>query len=790
MLSFGRSLEKVDGASIDVFLLINVHSMIPGHQKKIMLAIDRLKRITSGTKRLSSIEPRHASIEMLEPPPPAPPIGRWSGEISALPPHMYDGGLGLGAKPKKSPSGDSISTTGSGGSGSSQGSGEMRAVPLPRDDAGMAGAIPYTRQNSNNSVGHQTDVIAIQVKRQARSSTSEETKDISGIPITYHSFQGQMGKGGPAEYVPPPHQMSTSDPGVSTMPTVPLKVHPKPKLVTMAVAKVKRSSRESSPDTEMEKHESECNSDGNKTPPVMSTSVAAIAAMMEQSGEVYTGGAVKKSGVTGALVDTSKQLRVETKEHIYDQPQVGTASHSPNAAAAPHSPKPQVMPKPASPLHVATHHDPSTPSSGSPTGRSKKAPPPPPKRTHSIRSDTAPITKVDSGPAFSVTTTASVTASHGNIIHGGNASTSSGGAAIGSVPKPQVPSNVSKQPVAAASKQPVPVPNSHKQPPPVLEKPPAQTQAFASCVKSLSERFGKKSEMEGSQESLSSDSDEFPPPPPPIAMDIITPKIHNYGIPSRMDTHMSTHTKDYLVHSHQPSHPKDYSFQNRLKQPHPHAHPAAESPEPHVLPASASSSKRTSPARDVHAGSLPPERAKATEPNLYTSNLVDKRSESTTSFESTASSSSTDSNTLPFANENVGTIKQRAAVNKPSIIQTFDSVENQRNINVNVSLFEDSNIYRTNISSGASMNSAHTAATSVNRSGTSSAGIPSGAQNVQVVGNVGVSRTVAAGIPQGMASASSRQGPPASIPKLPQGNQSLSDGKYFFKIISKHLCAH
>ncbi|PVD37657.1 hypothetical protein C0Q70_00255 [Pomacea canaliculata] len=538
-----------------------------------------------------------------------------------------------------------------------------------------------------------------------------------------------MGKGGPAEYVPPPHQMSTSDPGVSTMPTVPLKVHPKPKLVTMAVAKVKRSSRESSPDTEMEKHESECNSDGNKTPPVMSTSVAAIAAMMEQSGEVYTGGAVKKSGVTGALVDTSKQLRVETKEHIYDQPQVGTASHSPNAAAAPHSPKPQVMPKPASPLHVATHHDPSTPSSGSPTGRSKKAPPPPPKRTHSIRSDTAPITKVDSGPAFSVTTTASVTASHGNIIHG-------------------------------ASKQPVPVPNSHKQPPPVLEKPPAQTQAFASCVKSLSERFGKKSEMEGSQESLSSDSDEFPPPPPPIAMDIITPKIHNYGIPSRMDTHMSTHTKDYLVHSHQPSHPKDYSFQNRLKQPHPHAHPAAESPEPHVLPASASSSKRTSPARDVHAGSLPPERAKATEPNLYTSNLVDKRSESTTSFESTASSSSTDSNTLPFANENVGTIKQRAAVNKPSIIQTFDSVEKPA----------------TNISSGASMNSAHTAATSVNRSGTSSAGIPSGAQNVQVVGNVGVSRTVAAGIPQGMASASSRQGPPASIPKLPQGNQSLSDG--------------
>ena len=118
-----------------------------------MLAIDRLKRITSASKRLSTIEPRRASIEMLEPPPPAPPIGRWSGEICALPPHMYEGGLGVGAKPKKSPSGDSISTTGSGGSGSnsSQGSGEVRAIPLPREDAGIAGGMPYNRQNSSTS---------------------------------------------------------------------------------------------------------------------------------------------------------------------------------------------------------------------------------------------------------------------------------------------------------------------------------------------------------------------------------------------------------------------------------------------------------------------------------------------------------------------------------------------------------------------------------------------------------------------------------------------------------------
>nr|KAG5713412.1 hypothetical protein BaRGS_024960 [Batillaria attramentaria] len=265
-----------------------------GHQKKIMLAIDRLKRITSGTKRLSAIEPRRSSIEMLEPPPPAPPIGRWSGEIAALPPHMYEGGLGVGAKPKKSPSGDSISTTGSGGSGSnsSQGSGgEIRAIPLPREDAGIAGAMPYSRQNSSssNSGGYQTDVVAIQVKRQGRSSTSEETKEVSGgPPVIYQSFQGTMGKGGPADF-PMPNPMSTSDPG-----------------------------------------------------------------------------------------------------------------------------------------------------------------------------------------------------------------------------------------------------------------------AFASCVKSLSERFGKKSEIEGSQESLSSDSDEFPPPPPPIAMDIITPKIHNYGIPSKTDVPPTI--RDYSMHELQIPH--------------------------------------------------------------------------------------------------------------------------------------------------------------------------------------------------------------------------------------------
>lgn len=641
-----------------------------GHQKKIMLAIDRLKRIMSGTKRLSTIEPRLPSIEMLEPPPPAPPIGRWSGEICALPPHMYEGGLGLGAKPKKSPSGDSISTTGSGSSNSSQGSGEIRVIPLPREDAGIAGGIPYTRQNSNssNSSGHQPDVVAIQVKRQARSSTSDETKDVGGVANAYQSFQAKTGSVDYASY-----PMSMSDPGVpiSSVSLAP-KVHPKP--TPQAVAKKLRSSQEFSADGEMEKHESECNSDGNKSPPPMLTSVAAMAAKMERSGECFTGGTLKRNGGIG--VELGRQLHVETKEHIYDQPRLGTAaSPSVPPVVAPNSPKPQVMPKPASPLHVATHHEPVVPTSGSPTGRSKKAPPPPPKRTHSIRTEAPLVTKVESTSAFTVTTTASVNANHPvNSTSVSNSSSTSG--SLGSAN-----TNI-------------------KQTPQVQEKNPPQTQAFASCVKSLSERFGKKSETDGSQESLSSDSDEFPPPPPPIAMDIITPKILNYGIPSKSDSHTPPHMKDFSAHTH---HGKDYNFHNRLKHPQTLSEsPAIRSDQQSLTPA-ASNQKRISPAKDIQASSVTQDKGKNGDSNLYSSSLVDKRSESTTSFESTASSSSTDSNTLPFANENVGTIKQRVAATKPSIVQSFDSHDGQRSIDLNVGVFNDNLASRTKSSGDGSV---------------------------------------------------------------------------------------
>ena len=72
--------------------------------------------------------------------------------------------------------------------------------------------------------------------------------------------------------------------------------------------------------------------------------------------------------------------------------------------------------------------------------------------------------------------------------------------------------------------------------------------------------------------------------------------------------------------------------------------------------------------------------------------LASKRNESSSSLDSNISISSTDLNTLPFANENVGTIKQRNPSSKPSIVTVSsegDEQSSEKNIELNSSLFED-----------------------------------------------------------------------------------------------------
>lgn len=68
-----------------------------------------------------------------------------------------------------------------------------------------------------------------------------------------------------------------------------------------------------------------------------------------------------------------------------------------------------------------------------------------------------------------------------------------------------------------------------------------------------------------------------------------------------------------------------------------------------------------------------------------------KRNESSASLDSTHSVSSTDLNTLPFANENVGTIKQRNPSSKPSIVTVSSGEESaDKNVGLNTSVFEES----------------------------------------------------------------------------------------------------
>jgi hypothetical protein len=142
------------------------------------------------------------------------------------------------------------------------------------------------------------------------------------------------------------------------------------------------------------------------------------------------------------------------------------------------------------------------------------------------------------------------------------------------------------------------------------------------------------------------------------------------------------------------------------------SHMKAANPRPdqqHLLTATGGAQmKRISPGRDVPASSGGGAGVgKGADSQVFTP--LDKRSESTTSFESTASSSSTDSNTLPFANENVGTIKQRAAAIKPSIVQTFETGDGERSVDLNTAVFDATSapigdVKRTNPSNVSSSN--------------------------------------------------------------------------------------
>ncbi|XP_055955084.1 caskin-2 isoform X2 [Patella vulgata] len=648
-------IEYVTGITWEDLEEIGIQRL--GHQKKIILAIERLKRISSGSKRLSSVEHnRHGSTtELLEPPPPPGAGGRWSTDMAVS--HEL-----LGAIPKKSSSGESISTIGSGGSG------ETRLPPTKE-----------IIEIGNNSNGYQPDVIAIQVNRnQSKTSTSSvdgagEGLDMGGQPISYRSFQGTMPRKTSESgdvFIEPDHQSP-----VAIAPMAP-KVAAKPKPVAKIIAKTKRSSHEMSPDfAELEKHESECNSDGKK-----------LANQFPGSNSQYAGGTLKRSSKNNAY----------QKEHIYDTPHV----------SPPKAPKPLVLPKtnmegPSSPLFIATNQE-MTSQTPSPTGRSKKNPPPPPKRTNSIRdgpmngADTSnksspvhqktdqlqqvtqpapppkpqltqspvkqkpqalsPKPHLPQSPIKHQITPSKLT--HTSVIQQQTPP-----------PKPQLPQSPVYQQQSPVYQQAPPPKPQHSAIKNQQTAPEAQPQNFADCVKSLSERFGKKRDEEVAQDTLSSDGEDFPPPPPPIAMDIITPKIRNYGIPSKTEKSV----------------PPEFVVQNKIKKDMSQSLHEKLSDRSFV---GGQIRRHVSPGRDLVKSQG---RDKMTDVEIIKANFCEKRSDSTSSFESTSSVSSGDSNTLPFANENVGTIKQRIGnVAKPSIVTSMDGMDGERNIDLNSGLFDES----------------------------------------------------------------------------------------------------
>ena len=182
-----------------------------------MLAVERLKRIESGCRRLSTLE-RKSSVEMLEPPSSYPtPV--WLKDRSGAVPEVP----ALSPKPKRSPSGDDISAP------------ELRTFQqFPR---------------AEDSGAFQPDVVAIQVKRTGSRSNSI---DESQREVIYQSFQGpfpdlprgQLGAEGDQAMERPADEMDGSSTLRRPSAKVSPRIAPKPKPVAMIQAKTKRGSRD------------------------------------------------------------------------------------------------------------------------------------------------------------------------------------------------------------------------------------------------------------------------------------------------------------------------------------------------------------------------------------------------------------------------------------------------------------------------------------------------------------------------------------------------------------------
>ena len=585
--------------------------MIAGHQKKLQVAIERLKRIQSGNKRLSSLE-HNTSSDVLDPP--AYQGTKWLGVDSSN--YWADQSI------RKSSSGENLYAA--------SGPLELTTFQQPKDEEASRSSPSYRGVVMGNSWPEpniktgQQDVVPIQVHRATNIHHHVPSeKHIEGEPPPPYTFydtrehdhvDGDATPTNERRRIPAPPDDSD---GMATIRRPSAKVSPriapKPKPVAKIIAKTKRSSREGPPEI--------IKLDNNNTIENNSGSMAYSCSTLPR-----------------------KFSKRNHREHIYDEPADNPESPPHGIFGVTNSSVPN------SPAHHGQE---------SPWGKGgKRAPPPPPKRTNSIKCN---MNKVGRGPEICMDDTSDC---QNWLVSSQN---------------------------CEGSLQPQGKP------------------IYANCVQSLSERCPSKQLVPGNDRRHSStgNKDSFPPPPPissPVSSlasvslasclsssatsNYTSGESYNNNQLSYVSSDLDNPLNDIIQQLEQTSSTEPTNITSTHSTPGTHRKPPAIAPKPAVI--------SKIPPKDVKLGDWQDGRNDGSDAsdNVEASSAGEKLQ--SVSSESNPSSGTSDTNTLPFANENVGTIKQRNPSNKTSIVTVsgsedgdLDHCNTSKTVDLNCSIFED-----------------------------------------------------------------------------------------------------
>ncbi len=621
-----------------------------------MLAIDRLRRIQSGSKRHSSLD-RRGSSEVLEPASSYPtPI--WLDSESG-PPHspgppqrqVNRSHYASGGQLRRSHSGDNLySAPGDLKSFQQQGSypagggvGGRGSSPAPGHDPALARVSGGLKQ----SASFQPDVVAIHVNRSSNIQRGAGLIEEGEQQMGYQSFRGPSpGRGrdsNDGDATPTNERKyvsvaSEDDENSSTLrrPSAKIspRISPKPKPVAVIVAKSKRVSHEVIGDV-----------------------------IKPHPASEFTSGSPSYSSNTlprKASKPNYAQEHQTSAEHIYDQPAEIGQSECPTHTTFGISTNKNSAPN--SPAHTAALGK-------SPFGNYKRAPPPPPKRTNSIKSNIHEIGRTLETPKSETvsqsvmeTPTKSSLPSQTNVSSGVTAPTSS--------PQPPLYQGTPKTLSERFNKR----KNSSTSADSAL----ASLQSLRNNTSGSSSNGGKYPEFAtggsmGNSNTVSTSNNlretkgdtQFSLP----AMDVDSDPLNS--VIEQLERQASS------IQTSAPTAAKPTVTEMRSNDDFPPPPPPAPKEKPRV---------KLGDWQDTHATDSSDDSDSGTEMS---------RKASSTSLDSTCSSSSTDTNTLPFANENVGTIKQRNAANKASIVTVSGGGEGEeeeahrRSVELNSSIFDE-----------------------------------------------------------------------------------------------------